>query len=94
MGGPPPFVPPQAAPVVPRKKRHGCRSCCLFTLLTPLVLILVLLVVGWIYFSEPANPVEKEYDSVPDYYSRLITADDIPSTIVDTAGSAQEDQHG
>ena len=52
-----------------RKRRGGCCSCCLFLVLAPLVLLFLLLVASWVWPRLGTDPVEKEWKSIPDYFS-------------------------
>jgi hypothetical protein len=52
-----------------RKRRGGCCSCCLFLVLAPLVLLLVLFVASKVWPRFRTDPVEKEWRSIPDYFS-------------------------
>ncbi|MBI5443705.1 MAG: hypothetical protein HY900_21155 [Deltaproteobacteria bacterium] len=62
-----PPAPPR--PLPRRKKRGGCCSCCLFLVLAPVILLFVLFLASWAWPRLRSDPVEKEWKSIPDYYS-------------------------
>jgi len=67
----PPMMPqPAVYPAPPPRRRRGCRNCCLLTLLLLVLLVAGFFVAGWWYFSEPAHPVEEEYETIPEYFGR------------------------
>jgi hypothetical protein len=73
-------APPPAAAPARKKKKRGCCSCCLW-----LVLLVVLLGVSFaaaahFIMRDPPNPVKEEYESIPDYFSRLVPPDN-PTTL-------------
>ncbi|MBN2432997.1 MAG: hypothetical protein JXQ27_16115 [Acidobacteria bacterium] len=62
---------PAVYPAPPPRRRHGCRNCCLLTLLLLVLLVVGFVVAGWWYFSEPAHPVEEEYETIPEYFGKV-----------------------
>ena len=64
-----PPTPPQPPP--PKKKKRGCCSCCLWFVLIIVVLSVSFVVAAQFIMRSPANPVKEEYESIPDYFSRL-----------------------
>jgi hypothetical protein len=62
---------PPAAPPPPKKKKRGCCSCCLWVILIIVLLSVSFVVAAQLIMRTPANPVKEEYESIPDYFSRL-----------------------
>ena len=62
---------PPAAPPPPKKKKRGCCSCCLWVILIFVILSVSFVVAAQFIMREPPNPVKEEYESIPDYFSRL-----------------------
>jgi hypothetical protein len=62
---------PPAAPPPPKKKKRGCCSCCLWVFLIFVLLSVSFVVAAQLIMRTPANPVKEEYESIPDYFSRL-----------------------
>jgi len=63
---PPPAPPPPQPPAPPKKK--GCCSCCLWVLLLLFVLAAGFVAFAYFYLQPPVNPVEEEYEEIPDYF--------------------------
>jgi len=63
---PPPAAPPPQPPAPPKKK--GCCSCCLWVLLLLFVLAAGFVAFAYFYLQPPANPVEEEYETIPEYF--------------------------
>ena len=64
----PPPAPPPPQPSAPAKKKRGCCSCCLWLLLLLFVVAAGFVAFAWFYLQPPANPVEEEYEEIPDYF--------------------------
>ena len=64
----PPPAPPPPQPPAPAKKKRGCCSCCLWLLLLLFVVAAGFVAFAWFYLQPPANPVEEEYEEIPDYF--------------------------
>ena len=67
---PAPHAYPPPAPPPPKKKR-GCCSCCLWIVLIVVILSVSFVVAAQFIMRTPSNPVKEEYESIPDYFSRL-----------------------
>ncbi len=69
---PPPQQPIYAAPgtppAQPKKKRSCCCSCCLVTLLLMILGVGGLMGFAWFKYRTPESPVNKEFESIPDYF--------------------------
>ena len=69
--GPYAYPPTPAQPPPPKKKKRGCCSCCLWFVLILVVLSVSFVVAAQFIMRAPSNPVKEEYESIPDYFSRL-----------------------
>ncbi len=65
------YPPTPAQPLPPKKKKRGCCSCCLWFVLILVVLSVSFVVAAQFIMRAPSNPVKEEYESIPDYFSRL-----------------------
>lgn len=68
---------PSTSTEAPARKKGGCmKSCCLVTFGCLAILVIALGVASYLFLSTPSNPVEREYEEIPEYFDlSLITND-------------------
>lgn len=66
---------PRTRSDAPARKKGGClKSCCLVTVCCLALMVIALGVASYFLLSTPSNPVEKEYEAIPEYFDLSLSS--------------------